>query len=387
MHPSAVRHLHASDVFHALRVRPSITQAELAAITRCNRSTVSVIIKRFESLGLVERIKEPSSAKRGRRSEQIRISPEGGVLVGVRLQPGAIEIGSTGLDGTRLGSHTIPAPDHPGALADAVMGGIQDLIARQGRQMSAVRTIGAGVPGLVSSTGRLAHSPNLKWYDIAVLDLLRERTTTPIFVDNETHGITLAEHLFGACTEEDDFIFVESSSGFGGGLFLDGHVYRGTSGFAGEIGHTKVVPGGRLCRCGAMGCLSAYLSVPSLLQRLEQCDVPARSLADIEMRAAAGENVVLGLLYEAGSFLGIALANVINVFSPPKIVLGGALAPLEPYLAAGFRRSLEQHALPAPLALTEIITAKLDASVFPWAGLAIALDGLTSLQSTEVSLW
>lgn len=387
MHPSYVRQLHASQIFHALRVRPGISQRELCDMTGCDKSTVSVIIKRFEELELVERFQGKSEGQRGRPLEKLRLSEHQGLLIGVHLELGILRTVASTIGGKPIDRIDGPLPTLPSELAASVKQSIATLCAKIGRSPDEIRGVGVCLPGLVRSGGRLAHSPNLDWNDVPVLDLLRDSITAPIYVDNDTNAAALAEHMFGACTELDDFVMLQGGSGLGGGMFLNGRIYRGKNGYAGELGHIKVVKDGRICSCGSMGCLSAYISLGQMVERLGHFDRDIRSLEDLRFKAESGDERVIGVLEEAGEFLGVAVSDIINSFNPPAIVLGGTLATLEPYLRHGLRRSLLQNTMPVTLEQVEIIVSSLSIDPILRAGVALALEGFTSLDKPEATPW
>ena len=387
MHPSYVRQLHASQIFHALRVRPGISQRELCEMTGCDKSTVSVIIKRFEDLELVERFQGQSAGHRGRPLERLRLSEHQGLLLGVHLELGVLRIVVSTIGGKPIDRIDAPLPTHPDELAGAVRRSIVTLCAKIGRSPEEIRGVGVCLPGLVRSGGRLAHSPQLHWTDVPVTELLKESVDAPIYVDNDTNAAALAEHMFGACTELDDFVMLQGGSGIGGGLFLNGRVYRGNNGYAAELGHIKVVKDGRICSCGSMGCLSAYLSTNQLVERLAPLDATIHSVDDLRFKAEAGDVNVLDVLEEAGEFLGVAMSDIVNSFNPPAIVLAGTLAVLEPYLRHGLRRSLRQNTMPVTLEPVEIIVSSLSIDPILRAGVALALEGFTSLDKPEATPW
>jgi predicted NBD/HSP70 family sugar kinase len=387
MHPSYVRQLHASQIFHALRVWPGISQRELCAMTGCDKSTVSVIIKRFEELELVERFQGQSEGQRGRPLEKLRLSEHQGLLVGVHLELGVLRTVASTIGGKPIDRSDAPLPTHPDDLAASVQQSIQTLCAKIGRSPEEIRGVGVCLPGLVRSGGRLAHSPQLHWTDVPVQDLLRESVSAPIYVDNDTNAAALAEHMFGACTQLDDFVMLQGGSGIGGGIFLNGRVYRGKDGYAAELGHIKVVKDGRMCSCGAMGCLSAYVSTNQLVERLSPYDGDITSLEDLRFKAESGDVNVIDVLEEAGEFLGVAVSDIINSFNPPAIVLAGTLAVLEPYLRHGLRRSLRQNTMPVTLEQVEIIVSSLSIDPILRAGVALALEGFTSLDRPEATPW
>jgi predicted NBD/HSP70 family sugar kinase len=386
LHPSYLRQFHASQIFHALRAQPGISQKEVCDITGCDKSTVSIIIKRFEEIGLVERVTGTPDGRRGRPSEMIRISELSGLLMGVHLEFESLRLVAANVDGRPFASKGAPLPTNPNDLADQVRDGIIDLCAEIGRDISEIRAVGLTLPGLVGSSGGLAESSNLRWSKVAVPDLLKTKIGAPVYVDNDTNAATLAEYLFGECAHLSDFIMLDGGRGVGGGVFIDGRLYRGKNGFGGELGHIKVVKDGRICGCGAPGCLSAYLSAPALVERARRI-ATVSSLNDVLIAAETGNEDVRYILEEAGQFLGIAISTLINIFNPPAIALGGIIARMWPYMEASTQRSIAQNAMRAPLEQVEIIVSKISNSEVPWGGVALALEGFSSLNPAEPMPW
>lgn len=386
MHPSYLRQFHASQIFHALRAQPGISQKELSDLTGCDKSTVSLIIKRFEEIGLVERVTGTPDGRRGRPSEMLRISELSGLLMGVHLEFECLRFVAANVDGRPFASKDAPLPVDPADLADRVRAGLVDFCQEIGRDLKEIRAVGLTLPGLVGSAGGLAESSNLSWNKVAVPDLLKTKIGAPVYVDNDTNAATIAEYLFGECAHLSDFIMLDGGRGIGGGVFIDGRLYRGKNGFGGELGHIKVVKDGRICGCGAPGCLSAYLSAPALVSRARRI-TSVSSLSDILSAAEAGNQDVRYILNEAGQFLGIAMSTLINIFNPPAIALGGIIAQMWPYLEASTRRSIGQNAMRAPLEQAEIIVSKISNGDVPWGGVALALEGFSSLNPAEPMPW
>ncbi|MEN4798220.1 MULTISPECIES: ROK family transcriptional regulator [Pantoea] len=383
MNPTYLRQFHASQVFHALRAHPNISQRELCVLTGCDKSTVSVIIKRFEAMGLVERAQGQPRGTRGRPQESLRISLNSGFLLGVHLEFEQLVLVLATLDGQPLDSWRGPLPADPGVLGPLLTEGVAVMLQGQPQPVADIRSVGVCLPGLVGMGGGLAFSPNLGWRDVNVPELLAPYLPVPVQADNDTNAATLAEHLFGDCIGIDDFLLIEGGEGIGGGMFMDGRVYRGKSGFAGELGHQKVNANGRPCNCGAMGCLAAYVAQGVLLERAGHSAPGIASLTDLQAAAVAGQRGVLGLLDESGGYVGLVLSNLINALNPPAVVLSGTLARLWPWLEAGVRRSLSENALPAPLSQVDIIISSLSTGSVPLGGVALALEGFTSLDAPE----
>lgn len=195
----------------------------------------------------------------------------------------------------------------------------------------------------------------------------------------------MAEHLFGDCVDESDFIYLYSGSGVGGALFLNGELYGGARGLAGELGHVKVVPDGRLCSCGSYGCLSAYVSNRSLALEIRNLGLhDVADLSDALKLAVEGNPQVLRVLERAGLILGVALANHLNTFNPPMIMLGGYLSHLESFIRPAMEEDVKRLARPFMLASTRIAFSKMTASLAYLGGIALALDGVTGLDGSHV---
>jgi predicted NBD/HSP70 family sugar kinase len=386
MHPSVVRQIHASRIFHAVRLYPFMSQREIAERSGADKSTVSAIVREFEATGLVERTRGPGSGP-GRPGERISLSPRGGLLIGVHPRPSEIRFVAAGLDGNPLGTLSRPMPPAAADLPEAAACGIHELTNDIGRRPADIRAIGVSISGLVDTDGHLAQSPNLGWRDVPLRRILRQAIKHPLYIGNNSNSAAIAEQMFGHGTETDNFLYVESGSGVGGGLILDGSLYRGAVGYSGEIGHTKVVPGGRPCRCGSSGCLSAYVADHAILRHLQEEGVDVHTPSEILARAEAGNGVALAALEDAGTHLGVALANLVNLLNPPLIVVGGGLARFAPHMMPSMRRSLHAMSMPAPLSACSIEVSAVSLEPIPRGGVALALEGCTSLAASEDTPW
>jgi predicted NBD/HSP70 family sugar kinase len=386
MHPSVVRQIHASRIFHTVRLNPYLSQREIAAKAGADKSTVSAIIRDFESMGLIERTRQ-SPDRPGRPGERIALSARSGLLIGVHPRPSEIRIVAAGLDGNPIGTLALPMTKAPEELAKQASLGIDRLIAQIGRERRDILGVGVSISGVVTLDGHLAQSPNLGWSDVPLRSLLRETIKLPLYVGNNSNSAAIAEQMFGHGAKSVDFLYVESGSGVGGGLILDGVLYRGAVGYAGEIGHMKVVPNGRMCRCGGRGCLSGYVADHAVLNHIRQMGMPVGSPAQILDLAAAGDLEILDVIAEAGGLLGLALANLVNLFNPPLIVIGGGLARFSPYMMGSVKRSLKANALPAVLSECAIEISSVSLEAIPRGGIALALEGCTSFHASDATPW
>lgn len=376
-----IRQLNVSRIFHALREHPGSSQRELSRLTGVDRATVSTVVQQLEREGLVSRRRRPRRGRAGRPEEELRLAEAGGVFVGVRLERDDIRLLATGLDARPRAELHLDGSPSPTEGVARVAAGVTTLAGRLGVPLASVLGVGVGVPALTDLDGRLVFGPNLGWRDVSLRELLRSRIDVPIYVDNDTKAAALAETLFGSCRGVSDFLIVIGHSGVGGGLYLGGKLHRGRRGFAGELGHSKVVPDGRACGCGGRGCLEAYLSEPNLLARLRDAGAPCRDLEEAARRARDGDVAVRRVMDESGALLGRVLADALNLLNLQKIVLGGRIAVLTDALAPAVLEVLQRDALDAVHAGVTLEASPLGAEAVAIGGVALAMEGFLSLPS------
>lgn len=386
-HSSVLRRANSIEIFHAIRLHSGISQREIGDRTGIDKSTISAIIKQFDDLGLLRR--EPGEVRkgRGRPSEGFVLNSDAGLMLGIDIDPERLVVMSAGLDGEPLHVSEHSPIRSEADFGDGVAGAVAAHLAAAGHLLEQVRSVGACLPGLVDRSGRLISSSNFRWGSLDVAGELSARLGQPVWVDNDARGAGLAERLFGCCVDVYDYVFIDSHSGVGGALYLEGAIYAGSLGIAGEIGHTKIVPHGRICQCGDGGCLSAYISGPALRDSFRGSGLVAGSF--VEMKAMADEGVegALGVLDEAGEILGLALSNFINLLNPPNIVIGGGLAVLAPHLMPPAERVLRRHALPEALEHCTILISELSQKPHSRGPLAVALQGLSQLNGDGPFPW
>lgn len=380
LNTALIRQLNVARVFHALRLRPRSSQRELARLTGLDRATVSAVVADLEVQGLVERSAK-GSGRPGRPEISLSISNRAGALLGARLEPNGLRLIGTTLSGEPLGSLQVPGSLSAESAVDLLVEAVEELLAGSGLEGLRVMGMGVGVPALMSEGGRLAFAPNLDWRNVWLRELISGRLPFPVYFDNDTKAAALAEKLFGSCRGVRDFLFIAGHSGVGGGLYLGGTLYRGRNGYAGEVGHMKVRPGGRRCSCGAQGCLEAYISESAILARLAERGLTLPDLAAVAAAAQEGDSRVSSVLEETGELLGEACANLVNLFNPELIVLGGNFTLVARYTLAALNRVMERDALSAPLSSSRVTVSPLGIEAVPMGGVALALEGVLSLPS------
>jgi glucokinase len=220
--------------------------------------------------------------------------------------------------------------------------------------------VGVGASGLVNPhTGVNLRAPNLGWQDVPLRDWLNQQVNRPIFVDNNVRAMVLGEALFGAGKDVRALAFVYARNGVGAGLVVDGQLYRGGAGGAGEIGHTTLIlDGGDPCRCGNTGCLETLVSEPVIvrlaeeLARRDATSILAEHLQTgqgpiierVFAAARAGDGATLDMLQQRARYVGVALANLVNILNPELIVLGGMLEQGQDLLLPTIESTLRRRA-------------------------------------------
>jgi len=276
------------------------------------------------------------------------------------------------------------------AVIGRILGGAREVMAQAGMKQSQVAAVGIGAPGpLDIGTGVVVAPPNLPGWDCVPLKrLIEDGLGITTFLENDANAAALGEHRFGAGRGVEHMIYVTVSTGIGGGLILDERLYHGASGMAGEIGHTTVMPYGPLCGCGNRGCLEALASgtaiarqareriargVPTLIADLAE-GAPARITAKLVAEAASqGDVEARDILAEAMYYLGIGMANLVNLFNPQLIVIGGGLTNIGELLFGPVRRAIDLRAFPAQAQAVRVVQAELGDSVGVLGAAAVAL--------------
>jgi predicted NBD/HSP70 family sugar kinase len=368
-----IRRINTARLFHIIRQTPRISQQKLSAASGIDPATVSIIVNNLEAAGIVQRVADAPTGRAGRPISALSIDAEAGLLAGIGVEPDAIRITVATLDGIARNSIVVPGSHVLTEALTASWTGLGQMLKDFGASHAPLLGVGVGLPGLVTLDGKLVFAPNLGWRNIDFATPLTRHLKVPVRAENDTKAAALGEYLFGASRNISDFVYITGRSGIGGGLYMMGELYRGPHGLAGEIGHMKIVPGGRICGCGARGCFEAYVSEHAILAQLAQLGHHCADAHAVSEAARAGGNV-LRVLDEAGLHLGVGLANIVNLLAPQRIVLGGSLAVLAPFLLKSAMETLEANALSPIRAGVEIVLSPLGDQAVAIGGVALALQ-------------
>jgi predicted NBD/HSP70 family sugar kinase len=266
--------------------------------------------------------------------------------------------------------------DGPSLVLDTLADWFDALLAETGRSVDEVAGIGLSVPGPVEfDTGLVIRPPIMPgWDEYPIRDHLRRRFDVPVLVDNDANAMALGEQAAGY-PDCPAFVLVKVSTGIGAGVVIDGSVFRGIDGGAGDIGHIRVRDGGDAkCQCGSLGCLAAVASGGAVAAALTDLGVTARSGADVRALLAAGQPDALRLARDAGRRVGEVLATVVSVLNPGVLMIAGDLAGN--HFVTGVHEVLYQATLPRATRHLEVVTGRLAERA--------ALQGMARLVVDEV---
>jgi len=347
-----------------------ISQAELARRSGLSRSTVSAIVADLVGAGLVVPGATPR-VKSGRPPTLLCFDTEAHHIIGVEMGSSHVAVALCDLRGEALWfrSEDCDVPHDPPEtlrLIGALVAEARSLPEARGSLLG----IGVAAPCPVDSLTLDRLSPRLlpAWGGVRLGAELYHRFGVRLFIDNDANCGALAEAWRGG-REPADFAYIKLATGVGGGLIIGGQPYHGSSGIAGEIGHTSVDPHGRPCRCGLRGCLEAEVGSPALVAKAREALAAGRSstlpggrdlgLADIVAAAHDGDSLALELIAGAGRHLGVALANLLNLLNPARVVLGGRLSLAGEHLLTPLRRAVLDRALWTSIERAEIVASTL----------------------------
>jgi glucokinase-like ROK family protein len=246
--------------------------------------------------------------------------------------------------------------------------------------------MGVGVPGVVERAGGvLVHAPSWGWRAVPLMVMLRERINLPIVLDNGAKAMAQAELWFGAGRGADDLAVLLIGTGIGAGIITQGALYRGATNGAGEWGHTTLALDGRPCRCGSRGCLEAYAGAAGIIASLREAspqhppsganDDQEGTITALVAAALRGDPTAVRVLEETTDYLGAGIANLVNLFNPQRIVIGGwVVQHIGPYILPRLREVVGRYALGQPLAATDIVLGRLGQDAVAMGAATLALD-------------
>lgn len=372
----AMKQLNKSTILHLIRTEGLVSRADIAKKTSLTPATVTNLVAECMEADLVIESAFGESSG-GRKPILLKINSDAFYGIGVYASAKKIKVLLADLSGQILQTQSYLVPESPTeqiyleAVAEAIDAMYQ--VARS--SVHSLLGIGIGMHGVVDTKrGISIFAPHIHMRNLPIRDFMEKRFGVPVEVDNDVRALALAESWFGQGQGVQNFVCIHAGSGVGAGLIVDGQLYSGTSFAAGEIGHTTLEPEGPLCSCGNSGCLEALASgealarrahealaagVPSLLQQKLTEESYKITGASLYEAAIDGDLLSIQLLNEAGKYLGIGVANLINLLNPSSIILTGGVVRAGKFVLEPLFEAVKKRALHAAAKEVTIVSSEL----------------------------
>nr|WP_206314261.1 ROK family transcriptional regulator [Streptomyces coryli] len=376
--PGSQSSLHRANlerVVRAVRLAGSLTQAEIARSTGLSAATVSNIVRELQESGTVS--VTPTSAG-GRRARAVSLSGDAGIVIGVDFGHTHLRVAIGNLAHQVLAEESEPIDVDASAAEglDRAEDLVKRLLADTGAPAEKTVGVGLGVPGPIDvETGALGSTAILPgWAGTNPREDLAERLGVPVYVDNDANLGALGELVWGAGRGAKDLAYIKVASGVGAGLVINGQIYRGPGGTAGEIGHITLDESGPVCRCGNRGCLETFTAGRYILGLLAASHGPDLTVERMVQLAREGDPGCRRVIADVGRHIGSGVASLCNLLNPSRVVLGGDLAEAGELVLDPISESVSRYAIPSAARQLTLVSGALGSRAGVLGALALVLS-------------
>jgi N-acetylglucosamine repressor len=354
-------------VLQLIRSQGPISRKAIAQLSGLSPASVSGITGELIDRGLVHEVGEAEVEGRvGRREVLLRLNAHAGYVIGVKLAVRAISCVLTDLDANVLyatetplevdkqihQAHDVIPPDQ---MIEAAIQAVESLLAVAQIDRTRLLGIGVGVNGIVDAEAGISRTaPHFGWHDVPLAAPLAEHFAIPVLLENDARTLTIAEQWFGSGRGVDHFVTVVTGYGIGAGVVTNGQIYRGALSGAGEFGHIMLQVDGPRCTCGKQGCLEALAGEKAILRRVSEglaagapsalAGVDPLSLEAVAQAADAGDVLARRVLNNAGRWLGVGIASLVNILNPELLIINGEAACAGHWYFEPMEAALRAHA-------------------------------------------
>jgi len=358
-----MRRLNNQIVINILKNQGPLSRANVSAISGLNRSTISAIINDLIDEGWV-RETNLQSDRIGRPGMLLEINPAAGFAIGIEIGVDFVLVAVMDFSANVIWrKHIDTNPDEGQITIQEKAFKITSEAIDIGKD-HCLRPLGIGiaVPGLVDvHQGVLKFAPNLRWKDIPLRLIWTQQFHIPVTIENEANAAALGEYYYGAAKGIDDFIYIAAGYGLGSGIIIDGDLLRGNKGYASEVGHMTTDPNGELCSCGKRGCYEIQIGPRAVIDRVNKLiaeEGERGTLLSATQKSSNGfsydvivdaarkkDKVAVKALEDVGCKLGVLVSNLVNIFDPKMVILGGALTYAGDFILPFVRKVVKENAL------------------------------------------
>jgi len=366
-------------VLNCVREHSVIPRAAVARVTGLSRTTVGSIIDALIKEGYVrEGDAQRSEPSGNRRVIPVHFNVGAGHILGVAMGRNHLTIVLCDLGANVLREKTIAFDTSrgPDVCLPLFVAELNSFLEEQRLSWNKVIGIGLGMPGPLDTNlqGPVAPPRMPNWDGVQVSRILSAELSVPLYLDNNANMGALGESRYGVGRDISDMLYLKIGTGIGSGIIVDGQIYRGSGGSAGEMGHMTVDPSAPACDCGNRGCLEVLAGGPAIVEDARRRGANVNTIVQVIQAAQGGDAACMSALVQAGEWIGIALTGLVNFFNPSLIVLDGSTMLAGDIMLESIRGYVTAHCLPAPRAYTQIKMGTLAGNAIALGGVATVLD-------------
>ncbi len=387
--PKLLKEINSNRVINLLVQERQISRAQLAKKTGLSRAKISLLVDELIEIGLVSEAGHGNSSG-GRPPIILQFNPDTAYALGAHMQDNEWTVVATNLYGTVAHSLRQPIPQNtPDEAVKTLAQLVREMISNI-KDTPVLPAIGVGSPGLVDiTTGTIQSAVDIGWFHVPLAEHIQNELGISAYVVNRSKGGALAEMWSGGASRTQDLIYISIGTGVAAGILHQGALYHGVNSSAGELGHMTIVPDGPVCPCGNHGCLQQLISeqaiaasarkqlksgAPSSLYALAGHHPERLNAYDVIEAAEQGDSLAYQVIDTAAEYLAIAVGNLINLFNPERIVLGGPVGNRSTCLATSLRKKVRYRAMAYPLSAVEITTSTLGEDAGPIGAAVLVLQ-------------
>lgn len=363
---TSIREHNLSLVLNMIHRAGSISRSDIIRETNLSATTVSSLVNILILSGFIRQGAEGASSG-GRRPIMLEFNYKSRRVIGIDMGASHVTVIAMDMHGeieTRE-SRKMDVIHNPTQTLDTISEMVKQIMISVGLKSADI--LGAGMTVPTPLTGekldRMLTFYMPAWEGIIPAAEIQQRIHIPVYLENDANAAALGEKWWGSGKSYEDMAYIKLGIGVGSGIVLNDQVYRGYNGTAGEIGHTTIDVHGRKCRCGNSGCMESYVGGPGLIQDViegyQKYEIPlpftgSFDVSDIVAAAAAGDAVCRDVIKNAGTYLGIAIANLLNLVNPGLVILGGDLVEADDLLIDSVNQSIDERVMPMKAHQAEI---------------------------------
>ncbi len=334
-----------------------------------------------------------ASSSGGRKPLQYSLIPDTHYIVSVAISQFYIQIGILDMNNRFVADivqHELELYD---LKADNLIAEIEKYITQSGINSSKILGVGVTMPGFIDPVKGINYT-HLDCKDTSLVDYMQQALSLPVFIENDSTAIALGEQKFGAAMYQDDAMVINLGWGIGLGMIVNGEIFRGHSGLAGEFSHIPLIKNGKLCKCGKHGCLETEASLIAIISKANEeiAQGQRSSLANYETidadaiinEAVKGDMLSVKLISEAAYHIGQCLAILIHIMNPAIIIFSGKASVIGRLWMAPIQQAINEHCIPRLAAYTELVISNLNANAQLIGGAVLVVESIGKLLGDKI---